>query len=156
MPPLSPLPDNAHIRFDDVARLAGPDSRTVIAGGVRADGSVILANRGTWGRLVCWLRSNIAGRPDEASVVVNQVLARQLMAARGGLSAIAASERVGIDSLPLRNRDLQVVLTTIARHAPDDPAAALELRDGYVDQEAGTVGPITTLPAVDFAKGRAP
>ncbi len=155
MPPLSSLPANAHIRFDDVARLAGPDSRTVIAGGVRADGSVILTNRGSWGRLVCWLRSNIAGKPDEASVVVNRVLARQLMAARGGLSAIAASERVGIDSLPLRNRDLQVVLNTIARHAPDDPAAALELRDGYVDQEPAAAGAVTAAAPVESAKGRA-
>jgi hypothetical protein len=131
MPPLTALPEHAHILFEDLSRLASADGRHVVATGVRDDGSIILANRGFWGRMVFWVRTHVAGQRDEASIQVNLVLARQLRDARGGLHAIAASERVGIGALPLRNRDLRVVAQTIQRHSPQDPAAALELRDGY-------------------------
>lgn len=131
MPPLTALPEHAHILFEDISRLAAANGHHVVAVGVRDDGSMILANRGFWGRVVSWVKTHVAGQRDEASIQVNLLLARQLSDARGGLHAIAASERVGIGALPLRNRDLQVVAQTIRQHSPEDPAAALELRDGY-------------------------
>lgn len=131
MPELVHLPPNAHVLFEDLSRLAMADDRPVVAAGVRPDGSLILANRHGFGRVISWMRTALAGRKDEASIQVNLLLARQLVAARGGMHAIAATDRVGVESLPLRNRDLQVVRQVLQRHAPHDPAAALELRDGY-------------------------
>lgn len=136
------LPLNAHVRFEDLSRLALADDRPVVAAGVRPDGSLILANRRGLGRVVSWIRTALVGHKDEASIQVNLLLARQLVAARGGMHAIAATDRVGVESLPLRNRDLQVVRQVLQRHAPLDPAAALELRDGY---EANPLFPGTAL-----------
>lgn len=129
--PLTALPEHAHILFEDLSKLAAANNRHVLAMGVRDDGSLVLANRGAWGRLLVWFSTYVLGQRDEASIQVNMLLARQLRLARGGLHAIAASGQVGVEVLPLRNCDLQVVVQTLQIHSPCDPAATLELRDGY-------------------------
>ncbi len=130
--PLAVLPAHAHFLFEDLENLAAANNRHVVAVRVRDDGSIVLANRRFWDRLIVWFRTAVVGLRDEASVQVNLLLAQQLRHARGGLHAIAATDQLGVAQLPLRNRDLQVVVQTLLRHCPSDHAATLELRDGYV------------------------
>ena len=121
------LPPHAHILFKDLQAVSQLNNHHVIAKGVREDGSVILQNRTLSGRVVVWLKTQLLGGEDHASIEVNALLTRQLYAASCGVQVIAANERVGIGAVPLRNRDLAVVAATLKRLAPEDPVAAFEL-----------------------------
>lgn len=134
------LPPNAHILFKDLEAVGQFNNHHVIAKGVREDGSVILKNRTFSGRLVVWLKTELLGREDHASIEVNALLTRQLYKASCGVQVIAANERVGIGAVPLRNRDAAVVAATLERLAPKDPASVFELRDKFLHQIKATVG----------------
>jgi len=134
------LPPNAHILFKDLHTVGKLNNQHVIAKGVREDGSVILNNRTLGGRLVAWLKTELLGREDHASIQINALLTRQLYKASCGVHVIAASERVGIGAVPLRNRDVAVVAAALARLAPSDPASVFELRDKFQQQIKVTVG----------------
>ena len=124
-----PLPPHAHLLFKDLQAVAQSNNLHVIAKGVREDGSVILTNRTLGGRMVAWLKTNVLGQDDLASIQINSLLTKQLYKASCGVQAIAASERVGLGAVPLRNRDVSVVASTLSKLAPADPASAFELRD---------------------------
>ena len=125
------LPPHAHILFKDLQAVSQLNNHHVIAKGVREDGSVILHNRTLRERLVVWLKTELLGAEDRASIEVNALLTRQLYKASCGVQVIAANERVGIGAVPLRNRDVAVVAATLARLAPEDPASVFELRNNF-------------------------
>ena len=134
------LPPHAHILFKDLQAVSQFNNHQVIIKGVREDGSVILNNRTLSGRLVTWLKSELLGQDDRASIEVNALLTRQLYKASCGVQVIAANERVGIGAVPLRNRDVAVMAATLARLAPKDPASAFELRDKFQQQIRSIAG----------------
>jgi hypothetical protein len=122
------LPPDAHILFKDLQAVGQLNDHHVIAKGVRENGSVILGNRALGARLVVWVKTELMGIADHASIEVNALLTRQLYKASCGVQVIAVNERVGIGAVPLRNRDVALVAATLAQLAPKDPASAFELR----------------------------
>ena len=115
MPTTNPisLPGNAYIRYEDIERFQNGSTKDLILQGVRDDGSVILANRSTFGRVLNWLSSKVLGRTDPNAQAVANLFVRQVRGLEHGGQQIVNNLNLG-DAKSIRNREIRLVLNALA------------------------------------------
>lgn len=112
--PLNQLPDNPYIRFDDIQKFQNADSSDLILKNVRGDGSLVLANRSAFGRLINWFNTRLLGKIDPNAKYVAEIFAKQVssLSEHGGEGIVDDLMLKGAPSI--RNREIRLVLSKLA------------------------------------------
>jgi hypothetical protein len=121
------IPQNAHLRLDDLFQLARNNSHDVVLRGVRADGSLVLGNRSLGGRIAAFFG---AGVDREEQALISKLFAEKI--GEHGLQPAAVKEN---NAGPLRNKQ---IFQFFSQLPPIGPAALEALRRG----KAADQGPI--------------
>lgn len=112
--PLNQLPENTYIRFDDIARFQNNNTSDLILKNVRDDGSLVLANRSVFGRVINWFNTRLFGTIDPNAKYVAELFAKQVssLSEHGGAGII---DDLNLKTAPsLRNREVRLVLSKLA------------------------------------------
>jgi hypothetical protein len=110
---ISQIPDNPHIRFDDIAQFQNANTSDLILKGAREDGSVILGNRSVFGRVANWFNVHVFGKIDPNAKFVAELFAKQV----SSLSEHSGDEIVKslhLDTAKsIRNREVKILLNKL-------------------------------------------
>lgn len=113
------IPQNAHLRLDDLFQLARNNSHDVVLRGVREDGSLVLGNRSLGGRIAAFFG---AGIDREEQALISKLFANKIR--EHGLQSVAGADP---GSNALRNKQ---IFNLFSKLPPIGPAALEALRRG--------------------------
>jgi len=134
------IPQNAHLRLDDLFQLARNNSHDVVLRGVRDDGSLVLGNRSLGGRIAAFFG---AGVDREEQALISKLFAEKIN--EHGLSSIVGSK---LGTGPLRNKQ---IFHLFSKLPPIGPAALEALRRGTPTDQGAVELADKTLKRIEDA-----